>query len=95
METTNEQPFNLIEKYKDSDIKKQFETFKQKVKGFTDVNEELNLKTGDTITFIGGYDSDILYLSEILGFNSQGHAFILWDCFWLDIELKERDYKKM
>jgi len=88
-------PFNLIEKYQHSDIKEQFEGFKQRVKGFTDINENLGLKTGDIIKFVGGYDSYMEFTSEVMGFNEDGRAFVLWDCFWLDINLPERKFKKV
>lgn len=94
MEQTQERvQFNLIDKYNNSTIREEFEIFKNKLKernNFSEENKSLNLKIGDVVTFIGGYDNDIEFTSEILGFTSEGKAFVLWDCFWLDIDLIER-----
>lgn len=94
MEQTQERiKINLIDKYNNSTIREEFEKFKKKLQernNFSDENKSLNLKIGDVVTFIGGYDSDIEFTSEILGFTSEGKAFVLWDCFWLDIDLIER-----
>lgn len=68
-------------------IKERFAAFKLKVVGFSDVNEKLNLKTGDMVKFIGGYDDNVEFTSEILGFNSEGFAFMLWDCYWFAVDL--------
>ena len=85
---------NLIDKYKDSDIEEEFDKFKSKVKGFTDENTKHNLKTGDTITFVGGYNDDLEFTSKILGFDSDGHAFVLWDCYWFPVNLDTRQLIK-
>lgn len=94
MEQTQERvQFNLIDKYNNSTIREEFEIFKNKLKernNFSEENKSLNLKIGDVVTFMGGYDNDIEFTSEILGFTSEGKAFVLWDCFWLDIDLIER-----
>jgi len=81
---------NLIEKYQDSDIQEKFNQFKSEIDGFSDSNENFDLKTGDVIKFIGGYDSNIEFTSQILGFNSKGFAFVLWDCYWVALNLHER-----
>lgn len=94
MEQTQERiKINLIEKYNNSTIREEFENFKKKLQesnDFSEENKSLNLKVGDVVKFIGGYESDVEFTSEILGFNSEGKAFVLWDCFWLDIDLVER-----
>lgn len=84
---------NLIEEYKDSDIREQFNTFKEKARGFSDSNEKLNLKTGDVITFVGGYNDDIEFTSEVLGFDADGFAFVLWDCYWFGVNLEDQRRK--
>ena len=87
---------DLISKYNDTIIydgvtlRENFEAFKQTVKGFTNSNENLNLKTGDTIGFMGGFNNDIEFTSEILGFDIEGNAFVLWDCYWFAIDLSKR-----
>lgn len=86
---------DLIEKYGHTEIRDKFSQFKRNVTGFTDTNTVINLKTGDVVSFFGGYDGDIHFKSEILGFNNEGEAFVLWDCYWFAIELRERQFKKL
>lgn len=95
IDTTNFPTFDLIEKYKDSDIKDKFASYKEKTNGFTETNSALDLKVGDTVQFVGGYDKNILYTTEILGFDSDGDAYVLWDCYWIAINLPNRQYKKL
>lgn len=85
---------NLLEKYKNSNFEQEFEVYKQKIKGFTNVNEKFNLKTGDIIKFISGENQDMIYISKILGFDSDGEAYILWDCYWFPINLAKRFVSK-
>lgn len=84
---------NLLDKYKqtgqDKEYEEKFNEFKKKVKGFTDSNSELNLKTGDVVSFIAGYHDNIIYTSKILGFDEDGKAFILWDCYWYPKDLSK------
>lgn len=84
---------NLIERYKDSTIKEQFARFITTMKGSKDTNEEIGLKTGDVVSFWGGYNGDIRFVSEILGFNSNGDAYMFWDCYWFGIDLQKREFK--
>lgn len=51
----------------------------------SDTNADLRLKTGDLISFMSGHNGDINYISEVLGFNSDGRIFVLWDCYWFPI----------
>ena len=85
---------NLIDKYKKnnsySEIRNSFNKYKFKIKDFTDTNDVLNLKTSDTVSFISGYNSDIIYTSEILGFDDKGYAFMTWDSYWAPIDLSKR-----
>jgi hypothetical protein len=53
-------------------------------------NSAFNLKTGDIIQFKGGYNRDIAFTSEIIGFNKNGDAFVVWDCYWFNLNLSER-----
>ncbi len=39
---------------------------------------------GQIIQFYGGYNNDILYQTEILGFNGD-KLYVLWDCYWFSI----------
>ena len=88
------QKFNLLDRYKangsDIEYEEKFNIFKNKVKGFTDSNDILNLKTGDIVSFISGYNDDIIYTSKILGFDNDGHAFILWECYWYAVDLSKK-----
>ena len=62
----------------------------------TDENKELGLKKGDVIEFWGGYDNDIRFRSRIHGFDSDGKAYVNWDCYWFPVDLTEkgnRDFK--
>ncbi len=97
MTTIEQPPYDLIEKYKDSEIRTEFAAFKGDVDGFSDENKELRLKTGDVILFNGGYNYDIQYKSEILGFNKSGYVFVLWDCYWYPIRLTDtmRKFQKL
>ena len=95
IDTTNFPIFNRIKKYKDSDIKEKFASYKEKIKGFTETNSELDLKVGDTVQFVSGYNLDMLYTTEILGFDSDGDAYGLWDCYWVAVILPIRQYKKL
>lgn len=58
-----------------------------------DTNEKHGLKTGDVILFRNGYDVEMI--TEILGFDDDGKAFMLWDCFWAPIDMDERLIRKM
>lgn len=70
----------LIEEYKSNNSN---ETY-------TDYNEEFDLSVGDIITIRAGYNSDIAYTTKIWGFDSEGLAYVIWDCYWVPLELSER-----
>ena len=61
-----------------SDIKK----FQQKAKLLTSFKE---LKKGDIIEFWGGYNGDIRYRAEIIGFDKDGDIYLDWDSYWFPI----------
>ena len=63
------------------------------LKGFSTQNEELGLQKGDKVLFKNGYG--IPYISEILGFDADGHAFLVWDCYWYSVNMKERLIEKL
>lgn len=86
-------PWNLIEKYKNSDIKEKFEIFKIELNFFSEENPDLDLKKGDVILFKNGYDIEMI--SEILGFDKEGHAYMFWDCYWCAINLSTRLIRKV
>ncbi len=89
--------FNLVEKYKYigtyNRILSDFDSFTHKVEGFTTRNHKFSLEKGDMIHFKNGYDIDMI--SEILGFDSEGRAFLVWDCYWYSIDLNTRLVSKI
>lgn len=88
-------PINLTQKPDDQilSIREQFEEFKKKQTVIANVNYKFDLQTGDRILFKNGYDVEME--TEILGFNEDGDAYLLWDCYWFPIRLKERLIKKL
>jgi hypothetical protein len=73
--------FDLIERYqslKDSAI--------QTIKSYRIYSDSHpNFTIGDIIEFYSGYHNDILYRSEIIGFDTDGDIYVLWDCYWSPI----------
>lgn len=62
----------------------------QSYKIYTDQHPDF--KIGDSISFWSGYNNDIRYTSEILGFDTDGDIYVLWDCYWSPISNnKERE----
>ena len=70
----------LIEEYKTSNSNE----------NYTNYNAEFDLSTGDIVTIRAGYNSDIAYTTKIWGFDSEGLAYVIWDCYWVPLELSER-----
>ena len=80
---------NLIEKFQDR--KEEFLS-KLKNKYYFTKNNDTNKKfeVGQIIEFYGGMNNDILYRSEILGFDkNDSDIYVLWDCYWFPIKDKE------
>lgn len=46
-------------------------------------------EVGQIISFIGGYDSDINYITTIIGFDDE-YIFVYWDCYWFPIRDEEK-----
>lgn len=89
-DTTEFLKINLLYRYFNDveDLyREKFNSFKSKIKGFKEEYE--GLKIGDVIEFVGGYNSDILYTTEILGFDQDGDIYLLWDCYWFPIRLSD------
>jgi len=87
-------PVDLIAKYGNSNIEAMFEKMKTDIGNFTDANAEFDLKTGDEIHFMAGYEANIYFVSKILGFDADGSAYVLWDCYWFGINLSTRKWSK-
>lgn len=74
--------FNLLEKYS---LNK--EEWSNKIKDFKSfTTSHKNFQIGDKISFIGGYNDDMIFITEILGFNNDGEIYVLWDCYWFAIK---------
>lgn len=85
---------NLLEKYNDDTQKEfteSFEKYKVKLTGVKDTHK--HLRVGDVIEFIAGYNLDIIYITKILGFDSEGDIYLLWDCYWSPIRLTDPNRK--
>ncbi len=82
---------DLLAKNYYADYEKKFNEMKHKIERLTDNNAKYNLKTGDIIIFKNGYNVPIK--SKILGFEND-NAYILWDCYWIPIDLNTRLIKK-
>jgi hypothetical protein len=64
-----------------------FEEFKRKIKGFTTATRD-RTKAGEIVLFYNGYG--VKMFTEVLGFDEDGNTYLLWDCYWYPINLKER-----
>jgi predicted nuclease with TOPRIM domain len=78
---------DLVEKYaedgRDEEYRSKFDEYKPKIKGFTETSGAYSI--GDIIEITAGYNSDIRYTVEILGFDADGDIYLLWDSFWAPI----------
>lgn len=72
--------FNLIEKYQNDTA------LRNSIKNMNLRKEHPKFKVGDVIEFYSGYDDDILYRSEITGFDPNGDIYVLWDSCWFPIQ---------
>lgn len=87
---------NLLEKYSEEIADEYREATKEYMtrRGYNDTeNAEIGVKVGDLVTFIGGYNSDIIYTTEVLGFDEDKDLIVLWDCYWFAVKA-ERIIKK-
>jgi hypothetical protein len=87
---------DLLAKYKstgkDVEILNEFEKWLDRNgEKVNPVNYELNMKAGDVVQFRNGYG--VLMSTEILGFSEGAKAYLLWDCYWADVDLINREAK--
>lgn len=79
---------DLVKEYdesgRDEEYRAKFEEYKTKIKGFTETNGDYSI--GDIIEITAGYNDDIRYTVEILGFDGDGDIYLLWDSFWAPIK---------
>ena len=74
---------DLIEKFKDNEELKQ---------SIADMKLELKhqkYSVGDVIEFVGGMNRNIIFTTEITGFDVDGNIYVLWDSFWFPIRDEE------
>jgi len=77
--------FDLVERYKDNQtLKDSINEFKNKnSENIILENKDLNLKAGDIVDVVSGYNYDMVYKVEIFGFDkTNGKAYLVWDCYW-------------
>ena len=86
-------PINLLQKDDNTSLREKFNEWKSKLKFIANVNYKFDLATGDKILFKNGYDVEMI--SEIIGFNEDGDAYMLWDCYWFPVRLQDRLIKKL
>lgn len=85
--------FDLIAKYAcNFDLQNRAKTFLS-TQRISETNAEFELVQGDWIVFRNGYDLE--FMSEILGFDEDGCAYVLWDCYWAPVNLKNRLIKRI
>ena len=87
---------NLVEKYgeeKGAEYREMTKEYMERRKYNATENKEAGVKVGDLVTFMGGYNSDIIYTTEVLGFDEDGDLIVLWDCYWFAVK-PERLIKK-
>lgn len=83
------------------DLRKQSQGIKskaiEKIRSYKDFTEShQKFKIGDVIEFFGGYYGNILYRTEILGFDKEGTIFLLWESYWYGIrDTEKRNIKKV
>lgn len=75
----------LTEKHQN--IKKEAISKIKTYKGFSETHKKF--KVGEIIQFFGGYNDDILYETEIIGFDEE-KIYVLWDCYWFSIADDEK-----
>ena len=84
---------NLLTRYSDKqkeNFRQGFLTKSQSWKGMTDTDPLNQLKIGDTVQFLAGYDKNIMYTTEVIGFDTDNKIYMLWDCYWFGIDRDDR-----
>ena len=81
--------FNLLSSLNEDTVRRMNKWLEENAEYFTRENKEYKLKIGDVITFKNGYG--IPMQTKIIAFNAQtGNPYLYWDCYWLELDLKER-----
>lgn len=85
--------FDLIAKYAcNFDLQNRAKAFLSAQRIY-ETNAEFELIQGDWIAFHNGYNLE--FISEILGFDEDGNAYVLWDCYWTPVNLKNSLIKRI
>jgi hypothetical protein len=81
--------FNLLSSLNEDTVRRMNNWLEENAEYFTHENKEYKLKIGDVITFKNGYG--IPMQTKIIAFNSKtGNPYLYWDCYWYELDLKER-----
>lgn len=86
-------PVNLIERYKGTATEAQAVEYASDRLNFS--SDTLNLRAGDTVSFVGGHDLEFLYTTKVIGVDSNDNVYVLWDCYWLPLNVTQRKLKKL
>lgn len=86
-----QEPINLIEK--SEQYRAKFHQFIAEAATPLATTHPLGFSQGDRIQFLNGYG--IPMITEILGFDEKGEAYLLWDCYWFTINLVSRGAVKL
>lgn len=85
---------DLLQKYSKERLDKYREDFLaiKKKMGTYDTHPNFDdLKAGSVVELTNGMG--VRLQTELLGFNIDGKAYVMWDCIWFSIDLLKRDYK--
>lgn len=85
------EPVNLIEK--SEQYRAKFQQFITETEYPLATTNPLGFVQGDRIQFLNGFG--IPMITEILGFDEGGKAYLLWDCYWFTIDLGQRKAVKL
>ena len=77
--------FKLENILNDKDFQRHLVNSKDPIQDIT-CNE---LKRGDIVVIQSGYNDDINYRIEVLGFDKEGMCYFVWDCWWMPQDLSK------
>ena len=86
-----QEPINLLEE--SEQYRAKFHQFIAETEAPLATTHPLGFAQGDHIQFLNGFDIPVI--TEILGFDEKGQAYLLWDCYWFTINLVSRGAVKL
>jgi len=86
-----QEPINLLEA--SEQYRAKFHQFIAETEAPLATTHPLGFAQGDHIQFLNGFN--IPMITEILGFDERGQAYLLWDCYWFTINLVSRGAVKL